>query len=488
MDNVYGLAVSGDGTTLIWAGNVGASSSLIEESFDGGVSWSRPASPCSGVGGWYNVDVQMNANKDKLLTCIKPLDPKIYVFKKPFGGAWGQTKMVTTNGVAKLHTLANGSVLGNLSSSDFLTSANFGSTWTSLTPPTAPVVAEDAEFNSILDEGGNVLFAVGSIGTSVGGTGVIYKSLDAGNTWSLDYSVNPASSNFLNTITKSQLTGTLVAAGRSGATWQLYRNTGAAWVLSQSYTPPSSTLSFVESLVSSSTGNIYASGRYLASGVFNWHTRISTDNATSWSDFDTYQYAAGKNSGIYGSTVHGSNFYGVGYGIGNDLKYHWLVRKYDGSSWSIEDDDTITATATSAIAKSILVSSDGYIYVAGTYTDNGLFRWLVKRKPVSGGAWEISDLFNLSALENAEALSLAEDSLGRIFVSGYAKDSDLIQYALVRMKRTGGSWYTVDKYINAGGLGIANGVVPCLSGRLCISGSSQNAEAQVTGFVRRLSP
>mgnify|MGYP006943124263 CR=1 FL=1 len=105
----------------------------------------------------------------------------------------------------------------------------------------------------------------------------------------------------------------------------------------------------------------------------------------------------------------------------------------------------------------------------------------------SGGIWEISDQFQLSSGFDSKAYSLAEDSLGRLYASGDAINSNLVSTSVIRMKRPGSSWITIDKEINNvseyGGR-----ITPYLTDRVCTTGAKINSEFQYDGILKCLSP
>ncbi|MCB0371243.1 MAG: hypothetical protein KDD45_17960 [Bdellovibrionales bacterium] len=179
----------------------------------------------------------------------------------------------------------------------------------------------------------------------------------------------------------------------------------------------------------------------------------------------------------------------TGYGKDASNNEHWIIRKYDGSVWTTEDDFTFGAGTSMARAKSIYKTSSGIIYVAGEYRDSNYnTHWVVRRKNLSG-LWETIDDFQLATDGSASPTKIIEFD-NRVLVVGFAFDSNYERHALIRVFKNN-QWYTVDKY-NIVGLGVFTDVVSCDLGgsrlQLCLSGISLNSDNKWLGFFRFLSP
>lgn len=473
------FAVSTDGSYFAWVGVSGVSTPLVYLSTDSGATWNISASGCTG---WNNNKVVVNSSKDILVSCNAPMTNQNIILKKVFGGAWSTTTSDTGSSYIyrNLHHLGGDSVFASTSSS-LARTTNFGG-WSLLTYPSLANEPMAGLLNATIQgETNSILYSVGSVSDGTYSQSMVYKSTDGGLTWNNEYQLALATNSTFTSIARSPTTNTLIAGGAEGPRWQLHRSPLLGpWASAEVYSTGAATAT-LNTILSTSGGQFVALGKYSSEANANWYLRTSNDDGVTWSELDNFQLALDKYSEAMGGTTHGNDIYAVGYGVDSSSKYHWLVRRYSGGTWTTIDDETFSATATYASANAALAASDGYLYVAGEYTDGGITYWAVKRKLLSGGVWETVDVYNYASTASS-ASSIAEDTQGRIFVAGYAKNSLGTKYATIRMTRNGTSWYLVSQLNNMGFAKHTN-ITPCLNSSICVTGQDLSPTHIINGTL-----
>lgn len=478
---IQDLAVSSDGNYLVWVGVSGVSTPIVYISSDAGSNW---ASSNSGCTGWYHNSVVVDSLKTILATCDYPLPTTVgYVRRKTLAGVWTQAKS-DNNKIGRVLVQA-GEKIFLLSNSEIVRTDDSGASWAS--PVSAPGMANEslqANLKSIVATSNNTsLYAVGNQHDGIFSSGIIYKSSDSGNNWVLDNSYGSAMDVSFSSIAQSPVTETLIAGGQLGNFWTIHHNSGTGWNSVDG--PNLGGSANLSNISTNSVGHFFAIGHYKSGAYDKWYVRESTDDGQSWSVKDDYRYDATKGSAAFGSASSESVLYVVGYGIDASDKYHWLVRAHDGTSWTVLDDDTISVDTTYASAKAALVSANGYLYVAGEYQESGVTKWLIKRMNINTSSpWEIVDNFNFMDTKTGAA-ALAQDSQGRIFAAGYARDNLGKSYSLIRLSRDGTSWVTVDQHANVGGAEALD-IRPCLVDFVCTVGKDLSPTNLLRGIIRIL--
>lgn len=178
---------------------------------------------------------------------------------------------------------------------------------------------------------------------------------------------------------------------------------------------------------------------------------------SNWSIVDEY---LGSVSGAAGRGVaidSQGNIYSVGTHVvgAGPHRSAWLVRKStnQGSTWSTVDSYQYDLNTGSQIAKGIAKDSNDRLYVVGYGEDNsGNEHWVVRKSSDYGVTWAVVDDFQLDATKNSQAKSIAIDSNDNLYVAGLGTRSDST-YATVVRKSTdfGSSWSTVQNYQRSSG-------------------------------------
>jgi hypothetical protein len=241
--------------------------------------------------------------------------------------------------------------------------------------------------------------------------------------------------------------------------------------------------------VDSATGKVYAVGSDQdATFVSHWVARELQSG--SWSTIDDFQYTSGYQASSTGVAVDSSgNVYAVG--SGNDgTNNHWIARKFQSGSWSTTDDFLYASNV--AFANAVTLDSSGNVYVAGMVQDPtySWHHWLVRE--YSGGSWNTIDDYTYPGnTAGAIAFALASDSSGNVYVAGSGSywhqtgSSGATGYVRwVERKYSGGSWSTIDDYVdeisNSGASALAiNG-----AGNIFVAGSGQDSSNYSHWLVR----
>lgn len=199
-------------------------------------------------------------------------------------------------------------------------------------------------------------------------------------------------------------------------------------------------------IVANSTNILFASGSAQDS-LATTHAiiRKSTDGGISWELIEDYQYSTGKyatysqilfasNSEIY---VVASNAYD------NSNVNHWVVRKSidAGFTWNTVDDFMYAAANT--YSTSIAKNSLGHIFVTGYGSGN----WFIRKSTDNGTTWNTIDTFTYLGFGASPSSIKIDDTSGHIYVSGSARDASSVNYWLVRKSSdNGASWTTIDTF------------------------------------------
>lgn len=495
--DVLDFKISSDGLKLMYGGfnTLSGIKDFVRESSDGGLTWTQYNSPCNG---WELDSIILNSNKDALITCwvFIPAPGSANVFKKANGvSTWTQVFSIPgdTNGL--FSQLPSG-IIFYYTGTKLKTSLDFGNTWNDILPYPTRQMNLNAEFTAGLQsfKDSATLFSVGYEATASSATssrGVVYKSTDNGTTWS-KFAVSIGSFSLFNSIIQNSSNYNLFVSANYGWHIEKYDDSTSSWSVVDNYVPPTNSTSSTASinqLIRNANNTIYAIGSYNDTNTIggHWFVRSSNNDGTTWNNLDDYQYATGTNAySIANNGLHdGTTLYIVGTARESTLTYHWLIRKFDGTSWSIDDDDTFSPNNLGASALGITQDANGTIYVVGNYTDaNHLQHWIVKQKIKNSNTWVLLDDYTSEFTRNASAQSASVDALGRVFVSGYSSDIFGAQVPTIRMYQNS-EWVTVEKNQDYP-TGNIKGLTPCQSNKMCAVGSFNDASSALSGFFQIL--
>ena len=176
----------------------------------------------------------------------------------------------------------------------------------------------------------------------------------------------------------------------------------------------------------------------------------------TWQNIDEFQLLQNQDAEAKSAAFDSlGNLFVVGHAVGLSTAGGggpgaWLVRKFDGTSWSIVDAFRLSTDyggGNSDSASDIVIDSNNNIYVIGTgfefWTTN---HWLVRKSSDHGASWTTIDDYRLGAAQNsyANGQHLFIDNQGNLLATGLAVGSDSNWHSIIRKRPAGSStWSTV---------------------------------------------
>jgi hypothetical protein len=481
------LAVSADGTYIAYSGYTGAINEFVVLSTNSGSTWNQTTN--LSVACWQGKDLFFRANKDLMFLCnFNPSPAVSEVWVRPFAtGIWSKVLTESSNNTTVSYISDTEIYSANSDTGLLKVSTNFGSTWTPSGTVRQGAVPLDFSLQSLENVSENSIAAAGFYAHAMSvSRGTVKKSTDGGTTWSTAYSSPTDHTKFIS-LAKSPTTGNLAMIGyETGTKWNFYRHDVGAdtWSLVNSFTDANLWYFTLGRIRANSNGDFYAVGgsRYTVGTLHPWLVRRSTDDGLTWSTVDSFQHTTNKVSIAQDIAFSGSHIYVVGSGIDATNKAHWLVRHYDGSTWTSSDD--YLPGGNSAEARSIHISSDGTIYVVGKYTSSSISVWVVKRKVVNG-SWEIIDEYQKSSGFSAWPTTITEDTQGTIFVAGAAVGANNTQYGVIRAYKNG-KWITIEE-AKSGSDNLITSITSCIASPLCYLLRTSDENRQYQSVMKMLS-
>lgn len=198
----------------------------------------------------------------------------------------------------------------------------------------------------------------------------------------------------------------------------------STWYLSGDTDPDASQYqSYVWDLGLDANGNLYSIGQLTpnSTGVPYWYVRKSSDDGSTWSTVDQYQYAAGHYVDARGFAAdNAGNIYVVGWGRDAGAKrnpegnIHWLVKQSsdEGATWSVVDDLPGPSASTAAF-----VSGAG-VFVGGDPYAGSSSSWLVRRSPSGPNIGQMGTWETVDGLPRGAVSGIASDFEGNIYAVG----------------------------------------------------------------------
>ncbi len=290
--------------------------------------------------------------------------------------------------------------------------------------------------------------------------------------------------------------GNIYAAGYGNDTtadhWIVRKSTdgGTTWGTVDEYQKTIDQNSSANYFAADSTGKLYVAG-YGHDGTAKWGTiRRSTDNGSTWSYTQEFQYSSTYNTEAYSIGVDSSdNVYWAGYGTDSSSKKHWLIRKSTDSAqtWSTLDEYQY-ATGQSAAAYSGMTDNSGNLYAVGNARDNSAnWHWIVRKSTDAGKTWSTVDEFLYTGGDFSVARSMGKDNSGNLYVVGYGSDSVYVSHWIVRKSTDdGNTWSTVDEFQYTSGFdSAAYGFVEDIFGSLYVVGNGYDNGGTWHWIVRK---
>lgn len=352
-------------------------------------------------------------------------------------------------------------------------------------------------------ESANVLYSAGSANDASFAHWIVRTSSDVGVSWNTsdDY-VYPSGKATAANVVGKDAAGNIYAAGYGSDTtgvkhWIVRKlspgSPGSSWGTVSDYILATGKSAEATS-IAFSAGAIYVAGSALDSSNYtHWIVRKSTDGGSTWSTVDNYNLVTAKISIAYGIGVVGSGsaagVYVVGAAVDSSNVNRWIVRKSTdgGATWSTVDNYNFVSGKDS-YARTIAVDSNANIYVSG-YASDASFntKWIVKKSTDGGATWTVVDTFSEASNLSAGAYSLMIDSNDKIYVAGYASESNYKQRLTVRVSANGGStWSTVDRFNSNSVASYGYAIAPCFSNKVCIAGQGSSSGFMNSAILTRI--
>lgn len=475
------FAISDNGKNIAMGG--GSTTSELYISTDYGVTWTYESPPgCS-----YSVqDIAINTSDKLMVNCYNWVSMSMTYYwqnarKDLNSGAWSSLANQAVTSYPRIVSFVDHNNRLVLLNTDFLKyTTDFGTTWNNLTYPANTTNPYSMVLNDIISSSsGTKLYTVGTEGIgSSQYVGVMYSSNDNGITWGLE-NATANGSYLLKTVYASANAG-ILAGGKNGSNAFINNNTGTPLLDSST---PGSTSAEINKITGSGL-NVFAIGSHIKSGKNNGIVyRSMSGGGTPWNPLlSDYQGVTGYDTVFTGGIYYGSTLYVTGYYKEASGLSHWLVRSWNSiSGWNTEDDEIFSASSSGATAKGIAIDSSNNIYVIGEYTESGIKKWAVKKKP-SAGSWSYTDTFFPGTVNSPT--SIAIDSNGYVFVGGSSTGTDFVKKAIIRVYKNN-KWFTTDQKIDYGSAE-TTGLFPCNVNKLCVSGKSTSPNFTLQGFLRIL--
>ncbi len=360
-------------------------------------------------------------------------------------------------------------------------SADNGTTWTTVDTFLYSSPNLSIAFGIFGDNSGNV-FAIGNGSDGANTHWIVRRSADQGATWTTvdNYMLAAGKDAHPYTINMDSL-GNLYACGYAlgtpaGAHWIVRKSTdaGLSWNTVDDFQYLSPNDSVPTTLTGDSLGNMFVSGSgRVTDQTFHWLTRKSTDQGATWSTVDDFNYVAGKGSVSQGIIIDSlNNLYATGFGADSTNINHWLTRKStnQGTSWSTVDDFNYVAITNNTQANMVGVDNSGNIYSTGQGTvTTGSNHWLTRKSTDQGATWSTVDDYQLAVNQNAVPLGFNKDVAGNLYAAGSAIDGT--GSATGGGGGSGGSGGTITLYQITTGIGSSS------------SGSAGSAGSAASGFT-----
>lgn len=196
-------------------------------------------------------------------------------------------------------------------------------------------------------------------------------------------------------------------------------------------------------------GDIYTAGLAIDNSLFKWIVRKSSDSGNTWQTIDTYHYANGSPANANAIAIDSTGTIYVGgfaSNAPNGGTLYGVVRKStnQGATWTTVLSFTDTPLQ-SGFANGVLglsIDKNDNIYAIGS---DG--KWVTKRSADGGANWTNVDSYALVSGRHASATGITQDNVGNIYVVGFGSHTDNSWSMIIRKSSDAGTtWTTVDTY------------------------------------------
>jgi hypothetical protein len=328
-------------------------------------------------------------------------------------------------------------------------------------------------------------------------SGLILQMDPSSLSWPLRENTNPAAENYSTHVRRVACgaNGRIYSAGRldvncsgrscPGSTWLVNMGSAAgapgSWTVLDSYQLAPGKGAVAYGVTETPSGSIFVAGAaYDAKGKYHGLLRTSDNGGQSWTTVDDVPFVTlvdvhyTPDSGMF-TTAHSGS---------------WQVRRGDGTgnNWSTVDQPF------AGQARRLGHDASGNVYAVGTArksskkTGTVYDEWTVRKWNLTVAAWVPADVFALGTFTSSIAWDIATDRDGHPVVVGGARDVNGINHWIVRRLDSSGSWGTIDNYQAPGLYAEALGIAADASGNLWVCGSAADANGTEHWIVRRLPP
>jgi hypothetical protein len=241
---------------------------------------------------------------------------------------------------------------------------------------------------------------------------LVYKSADAGNSWTqVDDAYGPGMAAGAAAVT-SDAVGRIYVAGFGGPTgWGVVRRSTDG---GQSWTTMAPLGAGVDPWSITTIGeDVFVGARDYLGGYMRSLVLRSRDQGETWETADGYQLANGSSETEGLAADSRGYLYAISFGTDSSYLQHWQVRRSTdgGDAWATVDDYTGNG---GGAPFAVTTDPAGRVLVVGS---NG--RWVVRSSSDAGTNWVTSDDFQLTPESSAQALAACSDAAGNVFAVGY---------------------------------------------------------------------
>ncbi|MFA6301771.1 MAG: hypothetical protein WC627_01385 [Legionella sp.] len=346
--------------------------------------------------------------------------------------------------------------------------------------------------SSMVDLNGTLFVAGSAYTASNNDHWVVRKSTDGGLTWTTvdDYQL-VAGANTTTDIEPAigkDTNGNLYVAGigfdASRVPHWIVRkssNQGATWTTVDNFVTNGS-VTIATGVTADANGNVYVSGYGSTKSTgYHWFVRKSSNQGTSWTTVDDFQFSSGVVAEPSAITADNN---GVLYASGS-ANNRWVVRKSNdnGATWTTVDN--YQGTGGLSVSRAIVADANNNIYSAGisNTSKQGESIWTVRKSTDAGVTWQTVDSYQLAAGKLSQASALNIDANGVIYVTGYGQNGNGYNWVTRMSTDNGATWSTIDVYqLKAKVLAMAQTVWTDVGGHVYIGG-----KASSRWIVRKLS-
>lgn len=240
------------------------------------------------------------------------------------------------------------------------------------------------------------------------------------------------------------VTGHSIQTGTSYDYVTIKYNSSGAWQWGKSHNGTGNAEDWARAIAVDGAGNVYVTGGSGGSGTFNDYFTIKYNNDGEWQWGQVYNGPGNGDDEATSIAVDGSgNVYVTGQSMGDGTLYDYATVKYDSNGteqWVQRYHGTGDGRD---MARAIAVDGSGNVIVTGQSTGSGTGLDWVTIKYSTSGIWLWGQEYNGSGNSDDDALAIAVDGSGNVYVTGDSWESSGAgsDYATIKYNSVGeGQW------------------------------------------------